>query len=109
MTLFEVTMRAHAGSSLDGRLLRLTGQITARTDDGDYVLTRWVHSCGPASDAPVNVHLSSRDALEIDSWVEVVATWVSGTGRAGTTPRLRVQRWRPLVTPPPRLEADAGH
>jgi hypothetical protein len=110
MTLFEVTMRAHAGGSLDGRLLRLTGQVTARTDDGDHVLTRWVHSCGPAPDAPVNVHLTSDEMLEIGSWVEVEATWVPGTGRDSLSPaRLRIRRWRPLVTPRPRLEADSGH
>jgi hypothetical protein len=110
MTLFEVTMRAHAGASLEGRLLRLTGQVTARSDDGDHVLTRWVHSCGPAPDAPVDVHLASPDTLDVGSWVEVEATWVPGTGRASlSSVRLRVRRWRPLVTPPPRLEADSGH
>jgi hypothetical protein len=110
MTLYEVTLRAHAGISLDGRLLRLIGQVTARGDDGDHVLTRWVHACGPAPDAPVNVHLTSTDVLEIGTWVEVEATWVPGSGRAGLSPpRLRVQRARLVVTPPPRLESDTRH
>ncbi|HEV7678928.1 MAG TPA: CehA/McbA family metallohydrolase [Candidatus Dormibacteraeota bacterium] len=110
MTLFEVTLRAHAGGSLDGRLLRLTGQITARSDNGDAVLTRWVHSCGPAPDTPVTVHLATPEALGIGSWIETEATWLPGTGVAGESPpRLQVRRWRPLVTPPPRLEAGAGH
>jgi hypothetical protein len=110
MTLFEVTMRAHAGSSLEGRLLRLAGPVTGRSDDGHDVLTRWVHACGPAPDAAVNVHLACADALDVGSWVEVEATWVPGTGRAGLSPpQLRVRRWRPLLSPPPRLEADAGH
>jgi hypothetical protein len=47
------------------------------------------------------VHLSCSDVLELGSWVEVTATWVPGSGGGGVSPpRLRVRRWRPLVTPP---------
>jgi hypothetical protein len=110
MTVYEVTLRAHAGESLDGRLLRLVGQVTAPTDGGDHVLTRWVHSCGPAPDAPVDIHLASDDVLEVGAWIEVEATWVRGSVVGGVSPvRMLVRRHRALETPPPRLEGDARH
>ena len=110
MTLYEVTLRAHGGTSLEGRRLRLTGEVTAITSDGQRVLTRWLHSCGLTREAPVSVHLESAEGLAQGAWVEVEATWVPGTGAGGLTPvRMRVHGHRVLDEPPPRHEDAHPH
>jgi LPXTG-motif cell wall-anchored protein len=109
MTLYEVTLRAHGGTSLHGRRLRLVGEVTAITADGGPVLTRWLHSCGPAGEAPVSVHLETAEEPAVGAWSEVEATWVPGTGAGGLTPvRMRVHTLRALDEPAPRHE-DAHH
>ena len=105
MTLYEVNFRAHSGDSLRGRRVRLAGCVTARAENGDLVLTRWMHSCCPTDDAPVHVHLVTREDFAVETWLEVDATWVPGTGARGLTPtRLHVKKATVLETPPPCRE-----
>jgi uncharacterized repeat protein (TIGR03943 family) len=78
MTLLEYGQRAfdHAGSSLAGEPVQLTGFV-ADSEPGGFRLARYQIACCAADAAPVVVRVvgTSGDALSRDQWVTVVGRY----------------------------------
>lgn len=74
------------GSTLAGVTVRLTGFVSTDKSGGWYV-TRLAISCCAADAAAFRVRVEGADSPPVEQWVDVVGTWVEGTGTdAGGTP-----------------------
>jgi len=107
LSLSEVVLRAATGTSLAGRALRLSGQITTVAAN-HVVLTRWVPDCCLADGRPVDVVLLldrvPTDALE-GTWASAEGTWVDGTPtEPAGPPCVSVDTFATLPAPLARME-----
>lgn len=85
---FVVRATYDEGESLAGATVRLTGFVTTG-DDGTWHVNRLTIACCAADAAAFRVEVAGAEAPLAEQWVEVVGSWVSGTGtRAGETPVL---------------------
>ncbi len=94
--------------SLEGRRVRLVGFVTPRSEQGDYLLTRFVVSCCAADGTPAMVQVHSDRARPADTWLEVEGIWRPGSGATPSEPpSMDVESVRE-VRQPDRLYAYAG-
>lgn len=78
------------GETLRGVTVRLTGFVSI--DDGEWHITRLSIACCAADAAAFRVQVDGADAPPEEQWVEVVGTWVDGTGtESGGTPVLAAE------------------
>lgn len=73
-----VTLAATYGEVLEGNEFRLVGFVTR--DDEEWFVTRLSISCCAADAAAFRVQVQGVESPAEEQWVEVVGTWVSGTG-----------------------------
>ncbi|WP_210649878.1 TIGR03943 family protein [Nocardioides sp. SYSU D00065] len=82
----DLVMRAfYGGDTLEGRRIELTGFVSKGPGDGWYV-TQFGMNCCAADATVMRVTASGVEAPPVDQWVEVVGTYVAGTGADGRTP-----------------------
>jgi uncharacterized repeat protein (TIGR03943 family) len=78
------------GSTLVDVTVRLTGFVTV--DDGEWHVTRLSIACCAADAAAFRVQVDGAEAPPEEQWVDVVGTWVEGTGtESGGTPVLAAE------------------
>lgn len=76
------------GSTLVDAKVRLTGFVSTDRSGGWYV-TRFAIACCAADAAAFRVKVDGAEAPPEEQWVDVVGTWVEGTGLGvGATPTL---------------------
>lgn len=73
-----VALASTYGEVLEGNEFRLVGFVTS--DDGEWFVTRLSISCCAADAAAFRVRVDGEGAPPDEQWVEVVGTWISGTG-----------------------------
>lgn len=73
-----VTLAATYGEVLEGNEFRLVGFVTR--DDDEWFVTRLSISCCAADAAAFRVQVEGVEPPADEQWVEVVGTWVAGTG-----------------------------
>lgn len=73
-----VTLAATYGEVLEGPEFRLVGFVTR--DGGEWFVTRLAINCCAADVAAFRVRVAGVESPAEEQWVEVVGTWVSGTG-----------------------------
>lgn len=66
------------GETLRRVTVRLTGFVTV--DDSGWYVTRLAIACCAADAGAFRVRVAGADAPPVDQWVDVVGTWVEGTG-----------------------------
>jgi len=107
MTLTEVVHRAGSGTTLDGVVVQVVGEVTAVDDDGTVTLTRWVPACCSQHDKAVEVRVQSVGDVTVGDWIEVDGRWQGGSGAGfADVPALSATAFRPIDQPPPRREAE---
>lgn len=73
-----VTLASYRPEMIEGHTLRLRGFVTTAGDD--WYVTRLAIRCCAADAAAYRVQVDGQVAPPKDQWVEVVGTWVEGTG-----------------------------
>ena len=107
MTLTEVVHRAGSGTTLDGVVVQVVGEVTAVGNDGAVTVTRWVPACCAQHDKAVDVQVSGVADVAVGDWIEVEGRWQPGSGAAfADNPALRATAYRRVDHPPPRREAE---
>lgn len=100
-----VALAATYGEVLEGNEFRLVGFVTS--DGDDWFVTRLSISCCAADAAAFRVEVEDAEAPADEQWVEVVGTWVSGSG-AGTdpseAPAISASRVEPVQEPKRQYE-----
>lgn len=98
---FYVRARYDDGASLVGRRVRLTGFVSHDPDGGWYV-TRFQIACCAADAVAVRVRVDGSEwSPARDVWVDVVGTWVEGSGvtRRSAVPAIEADSVEPTDVP----------
>lgn len=99
--LDDLIMRAayYEGSTLTGRRLQITGFVS-KGSSGEWYVTQFGMNCCAADATVMRVVARGVDAPAVDQWVEVVGTYIAGTGTGGkTAPEISVETVEPVETP----------
>lgn len=92
VSLFVARANLDDGETLRGTTVRLTGFVTV-DDAGGWYVTRLSIACCAADAGAFRVRVEGAEAPPVEQWVDVVGTWVEGTGtEAGETPTIAADR-----------------
>lgn len=88
-----------AGSTIADAQVKLTG-FASSDDEGGWYVTRMAIACCAADASAFRVKVEGATAPPDDQWVEVVGTWVEGTGlKVGGTPSISVTEVTEIEAP----------
>jgi uncharacterized repeat protein (TIGR03943 family) len=101
---FFVRARYDQGRTLVDRRVRMSGFVSL-DDEGNWYVSRFGISCCAADASVTRIQVAGGPpAPERDQWVEVVGTWVQGSGVESGPPEIEVSSVEEIE--PPRMQYE---